>query len=455
VIKQRLDIPSSNFYSALPILSKVGLIAVDLPPSIARRSVAGPVFGLGESGSGVTALATAMSMLGFRCCSDLEELPNEERRSLLDGAGTRVFDAYVNIGSLDEPTVARLAETYPKSRIIVAAATAGAANGATLQDLLGPSRVLILPADHHDRWHLLSEFLGCDYPSHRYPQSPDQPRRAIQGPTAQREERPSTTNSALGWDSLPWIVDSANWCGVRLAKNESPGREGTPTTFDMGEDRHWLLRNDTFPGNLALFDPRNVTRMENDVARLALCRASTAVRDFTSAAISSRSLYRYGRFTAGMMPAKVPGLITGMFLHRNSPRQEIDIEFVGNDTTRMLVNVYFNPGEDGARLEHGYRGTPVAIDLGFDASAAFHRYEIDWTPERIRWLVDGECVCLREHWHPTPVPHLPMQFHLNLWHSNSAALAGRLAGHNLPAYAYLRDVLVAGTDLPTPASERR
>jgi beta-glucanase (GH16 family) len=61
-------------------------------------------------------------------------------------------------------------------------------------------------------------------------------------------------------------------------------------------------------------------------------------------------------------------VITGFFLHRNSPRQEIDIEFLGNDTTKLLVNVYYNPGYEGARMEYGFRSTPTLIDLGFDAA---------------------------------------------------------------------------------------
>jgi len=29
----------------------------------------------------------------------------------------------------------------------------------------------------------------------------------------------------------------------------------------------------------------------------------------------------------------------------------------------MLVNVYFNPGADGALMEYGYRGTPAVVAL--------------------------------------------------------------------------------------------
>jgi beta-glucanase (GH16 family) len=143
-----------------------------------------------------------------------------------------------------------------------------------------------------------------------------------------------------------------------------------------------------------------------------------------------------------LKPTNVRGLITGVFLHRNGPRQEIDIEFLGRDTTRLLVNVYYNPGNEGAKMEYGYRGTPALIDLGFDASKDFHRYEIDWSSTSIRWHVDGELVHERINWNPTPIPHLPMQFNVNLWYCRSKKLAGNLDIEDLPAHTELRSIEV-------------
>lgn len=133
-------------------------------------------------------------------------------------------------------------------------------------------------------------------------------------------------------------------------------------------------------------------------------RERTPVREFTAAAIARRTSYLYESFAAELRPSNVPGLITGLFLRRNGPRQEIDIEFLGRDTTKMLVNVFYNPGPDGTRLEFGYRGTPTEITFGFDAAADFHLYEIDWQPNHITWKIDGVTVCERTLWNPTPIP---------------------------------------------------
>ena len=474
VIKQRLDVPSSNFYSALPVLSKVGLLSSDKAPSIERRAMSGPIVGFGESGTGVTALATALSMLGYRCCSDVSDLPEEEYRALFEGTGARVFDAYVNIGRFDSTRILELATIHQDARIIATSAESevdwqddGARRGAKSDALRdGEQRALsmvlrslesrstsslVLPTDHPDKWRLLTEFLGCDYPSHEYPQCVEQPQRIIRqrGKGESIDERPEPVR--LRWDSLPWIAVSDGWRGVPLAGSESADDgQCVSEEFGLSEDSRWLLRDDTFPGNLALFSRTNFAPIGDGAGRLTLRRERTSVRDYTSAALSTRDRYRYGRFAADLMPAKVSGLVTGMFLHRNSPRQEIDIEFVGNDTTKMLVNVYFNPGDEGTRLEYGYRGTPALIELGFDAADAFHRYEIEWDPERVRWRVDGELVCEREHWNPTPIPHLPMHFHINLWHTRSAALAGRLDRGRLPAHSHLRQVQVTSAHLPKP-----
>lgn len=135
-------------------------------------------------------------------------------------------------------------------------------------------------------------------------------------------------------------------------------------------------------------------------------------------------------------------MITGFFLYRSMPLQEIDIEFAGSDPRRMLANVFFNPGDEGASSDFGYRGTPHWIDLGFDSTQAFHEYCIDWRPDRLLWSVDGSVVHERATWNPTPIPHLEMQLHANLWVPRSQELAGRTNDRDLPTSARFRNVVV-------------
>lgn len=219
----------------------------------------------------------------------------------------------------------------------------------------------------------------------------------------------------------------------------------------------WMLRDDTFPGNMALFRPANVKTGQAGGVDLQVAQASLGVRNLSAAAISSQDRFLYGRFEATLQATDTPGLVTGFFLHRDSPRQEIDVEITGDSPDRLLANVFFNPGSDGAKYDYGYRGTPVSIDLGFDASKALHTYAIDWGPDEIRWLVDGQVVHRRVLWDPTPIPHLPMTLHVNTWPTRSRELAGRLVLHTLPAAARVRRITVDAINAdtarqPSPAS---
>ena len=135
-------------------------------------------------------------------------------------------------------------------------------------------------------------------------------------------------------------------------------------------------------------------------------------------------------------------LNTNVVSEWTKPRQEIDVEILGNQPDKLLVNVFYNPGADGAKFDYGYRGTPVIIKLGFDASKALHQLTIEWDSCEIRWFVDQKLVHRRATWDPTPIPHLPMTLHVNNWPTRSRELAGRLAFRELPSSAILRRVAV-------------
>jgi len=120
--------------------------------------------------------------------------------------------------------------------------------------------------------------------------------------------------------------------------------------FDQFDESRWHLREDTFQGNLALFSPLNLLTNDGGPAKITICREDMSVRQYSSGALTTYAKFLYGRFEAVLKPPKVAGLVTGVFLHRDSPRQEIDIEFLGSDPTKILVNVYYNPGDEGGTI---------------------------------------------------------------------------------------------------------
>lgn len=263
-------------------------------------------------------------------------------------------------------------------------------------------------------------------------------------------------------DDFPWIIPPRKLSGYCNDANRAASAQalqgGRRGVFHLtrSDPLHnldgvfWDQLDDTFFCNLAHFRPANVVANADgqNGLQLVLRRENAGDRQFTAGSIATKNdanaRYRYGRFEVVMKPARLSGVVTAFFLYRFDPWQEIDTEFLGNDTTKLLLNVYYNPGEVGDRYNYGYRGTPVVIDLGFDAAADYHEYALEWDPEEIRWFVDGRLVHRRRAGRPTPIPHLPMRFHVNLWPTCSAELAGefRPAADSLPASASVRSVKI-------------
>jgi hypothetical protein len=394
-------------------------------------------------------------MLGYRCCSDFDSIPEFEFESLLAGRTDRVFDAYVNIGSL-EPQIRVLIKRYPNAKYIVmddADKSADRNNHAILMALEG-AEFLRLRCERTSMWRDLCEYLKLAPPNAQYPSVNDIGLRTHQGVSRTCERVASLRR--LRHDPSPWIAKlRMNWSGISASpfeRQESLGVLQVCFEDDLAQiqSARWLLRNDTFPGNLGLFRPANVTPAPGGGLSFAVIEEPLGVRNLSAAAISSRTNFLFGRFEATLQATNVPGLVTGFFLHRDSPRQEIDVEILGNRPDHLLVNVFYNPGTDGAKFDYGYRGTPMIVELGFDASKALHEYAIEWDPCEIRWFVDRKLVHRRAIWDPTPIPHLPMTLHVNTWPTASRQLAGRLALRALPASAIVRRVAVDIYDLEQP-----
>ncbi len=259
----------------------------------------------------------------------------------------------------------------------------------------------------------------------------------------------------LEHDTDPWILQPRKIPGYcESSASGAPGwskrtgtflprRQDPLTEIDSG---FWDRLDSTFFCNQAIFTPANVIPNANGGVRLQLRSESRGDREFTSGSIATKAgtdaMFLYGRFEVMMKPVKASGVITAFFLYRFDPWQEIDMEFLGRDTSRILLNVFYNPGNAGDLYNYGYRGTPVLVDLGFDAAQDFHRYAIEWDPEEIRWFVDDRLIHRRSAGSPTPIPHLPMRFHINTWPTCSQELAGPFLPDGLPMEAEFRSVSI-------------
>ncbi|MGY3516482.1 family 16 glycosylhydrolase [Micromonospora sp. PTRAS2] len=439
-IAQRYDGASDNSYSILPYLARAGIVDSEHGAKPPGQSRTGPV--LAWTGGGEReGLAMALSMLGLRVRAfdgDEEPMQEPELKEVL-----KIFDALV-----DAPLVpAALAAAMANERsVILLEADAPTPAGLEVARL-PPSRSAVLaPRDSFGgSWGVLCGVLGLVEPVEPFPAGAprafrlfrDQRPTARLGPTARR------LRENLAMDDSPWVLPASS--GWRPTQNARPSVRKAGLTIaeasmkDASPSFPGLM--ETFPGNLASFAREGLEHSDEGV-RLVLDAVEGGRRPYGSGAFASVRSFPHGRFEAEIRAAAGSGLVTGFFLHRDTPRQEIDIEFAGADPRRMLVNVYFNPGDDAIAMGFGYRGSPCRVDLGFDATAEFHRYAIDWRPDRLTWLVDGRVVHERVGWDPTPIPHLNMRLHANLWAPRSEELAGRIDERKLPAAAAFRNVLV-------------
>lgn len=438
VISQRPDVSSTNSYSILPSLTKIGAINSESASLFHIRPKEQPVFAFGMEDSGLTSLAMALSMLGYRCCSDLQALPKFEYNMLITRKGDRVFNAYVNIGSLSGK-IQILKERYPHAKFII---TSKSSDGLKILDDLDGADVAILPFEALNKWQIICEFLKSSPPPYPFPEIADLGQSQL---VLENDGNVTVKCKYHKRDNSPWVVEAhKTWQGIHSV----PARKSPTDTitvnlndnFESLKSENWLLRDDTFTDNLALFRPSNIKFCSELGAELSIKKESLGVREYSAASITSCDHYLFGKFEAKIKASKAPGVVTGFFLHRNSPRQEIDIEITGNRPNRLLINVFYNPGAEGAKFDYGYRGSACDIDLGFDASEDYHLYTIEWEPSEIRWFVDSRLVHRRVNWNPTPIPQLPMTLHLNIWPTRSKELAGRLNNRNFPTTTYIKSI---------------
>jgi GR25 family glycosyltransferase involved in LPS biosynthesis len=455
LVSQRRDAKSTNSYSILPTLTKIGAITSEGASLFNIRPNEQPVFTFGPEGSGHSSLAMALCMLGYRCCSDLQALPAPELERLLEGRDGRVFDAYVNIGSLDA-NVRELRSRYPKAKFILTAAKGITADDTfvSVEDDLNGADIAVLHSEEPNKWQVVCEHLRCAPPTCSFPTLKDLGQRPIREGTSEVDQFPKCKRPRR--DKSPWVVEPRMWWqGIRSvpAEDAQPGAGTFVRINDCLEcldTRRWLLRSDTFTDNLALFRSSNVEFRSGIGAALFVRSEPLGVRDYSAASICSRDQFLFGKFEATIQASNVPGVVTGFFLHRNSPRQEIDIEIAGNRPNRLVVNVFYNPGGEGANFDYGYRGAPSYIELGFDASKASHRFAIEWSPCEILWWVDDHLVHRRVIWDPTPIPHLPMALHVNSWPSRSTELAGRINNRRLPATTIVGSIVLETNSVISP-----
>ena len=160
------------------------------------------------------------------------------------------------------------------------------------------------------------------------------------------------------------------------------------------------------------------------VTNAALCSGSA----YAGGEYSSQALLPAGEVSFDAKVAKASGVVTGLFLYTGAtdgnPHDEIDIEFLGKDTTQVQFNYFVN----------GVGGNEVLIPLGFDASQDVHRYTIRWDASTITWLVDG----VQKHQVTGAVlPASDMRIFTNIWAAAGVDTWSGIFSYAQPLYSYI------------------
>jgi len=117
--------------------------------------------------------------------------------------------------------------------------------------------------------------------------------------------------------------------------------------------------------------------------------------------VRSLSLTRYGSYRARMKVANAPSSLTAFFLYKKPDfAQELDIEIFNDSSGRVWFSTYSNGSQ-----------TTVEKQLGFDPTAAFHEYAIEYDPGLVRFLVDGTEL----QRFTSGVTRSSMYLHVNAW----------------------------------------
>lgn len=440
VIEQRSDTRSDNVYSILPFLARAGVVDVSVRPTRPRSGTTKHVIAWTARGDR-EGLAMAMSMLGLRVRVFDENEMSVDKHKL--ATIMQIFDAIVDAKFTSAALDAAIADESVCFLIEEGAVSVPSMSLGRLPE----RRIALLPLGvaEGSSWSSICMLLDLGEPAEAFPQGAPRSRRMFRDDRAFDVPRASVSPSlrSPNLDDSPWVLPASVGWGPRIVcerPQSQPGRCVLRAEM-TSPDPSILSLVETFPGNQASFTADGVVYSE-DGARLLLTANIGAGKPYRSGAIATIEDFEYGHFEALIKAASGPGVVTGFFLNRDSPRQEIDIELPGVDPQCMLVNVYFNPGDSGAAMAYGYRGSPWRVDLGFDATLDFHLYAIDWRSDCIAWSVDGRVVHERRSWDPTPIPHLPMRLHANLWTPRSQEFAGRIDARLLPTTANFKSISV-------------
>ena len=198
-------------------------------------------------------------------------------------------------------------------------------------------------------------------------------------------------------------------CGQKPAETAAPLPEGSLSAdLSAGMPEGFHTADGWCNGSMFNVTWRNDNvRFEDGVMKLVIDK-DTMPKDgvpYSGGEFRTNDFYGYGRYEVTMKAAKNDGVVSSFFTYTgpsdNNPWDEIDIEILGKDTTKVQFN-YFTNGKGNHEFMY---------DLGFDASEDLHTYAFEWKEDSITWYVDGTAA----HTATEDIPSVPGRIMMNAW----------------------------------------
>jgi beta-glucanase (GH16 family) len=209
--------------------------------------------------------------------------------------------------------------------------------------------------------------------------------------------------------------------------------------FDEFDSSTWTLQTHTWNGNLAQFS-RDNTKFQDGIASILLTRAENdTAKPFRGVEMRSRSTITYGKVETRARFAKGAGVVSAVVLiYTPWPADnwnELDMEYLsGRNAMQFNTMVYDgDPVEKPVTTSVTPTQSPKMMELGFDATADFHVYTVEWTPSSARFLVDGQ---VKYEWNESiSLMKLPQNLLLTIWASSASTWAGAVDDSTAPTQA--------------------
>ncbi|KAJ5997048.1 hypothetical protein N7499_006635 [Penicillium canescens] len=130
----------------------------------------------------------------------------------------------------------------------------------------------------------------------------------------------------------------------------------------------------------------------------------------------------YGKISGKIKSSRGKGVVTA-FILLSDVKDEIDYEWVGADLTNVQTNYYWQGVLDW------HNSGNISVNGG-DTFNDWHTYEIDWTPEKVDWIVDGsvqrtlkKADTYNETSKQFQFPQTPSRLQMSLWPAGQASNA--------------------------------